>query len=487
MRILRDILYNAGITKIHGDISMSVDQIVFDSRQAKPGKVFVAINGSSVNGHDYIDAAIAQGVSAIICEDWPKNINESVVCVKVKSTSYALGVMAGNFYDHPTKDIKLIGITGTNGKTTSVTLLHSLMNDLGEKAGLISTVVNKIGLTEIPSTHTTPDPIALNKLIRQMVDEGCGYCFMEVSSHAIDQNRIIGLEFDIAGFTNISHDHLDYHKTFKAYIKAKKQFFDHLDATATAIVNTDDTNGLVMVQNTKAKVKTFGLKNMADFKVKILENAFSGLVLSVNSQDVWTQLIGGFNAYNLILVYAVAIELGFDQLEVLTSISKLKSVDGRFQYIKSSSDIIAIVDYAHTPDALKNVLSTIASVRTKNEKVITVIGCGGDRDKTKRPKMAAIASSESDQTILTSDNPRTEEPERIIDEMKAGVPANRSAKVMAITDRKEAIKVACALAQKGDIVLVAGKGHEKYQEINGERFPFDDLAIVQETLKNLNK
>ncbi len=487
MNMLRDILYNAGITKVQGDIGIEINQIIFDSRDAKPGNVFVAINGLEVNGHDFIDKAISAGATAIVCEEWPKSIDDSITCIQVKSTNYALGIMANNFYDNPSKAIKLIGVTGTNGKTTSVTLLHNLFTDLGISAGLISTVINKIGSKEIPSTHTTPNPVMLNHLMRQMVNEGCEFCFMEVSSHAIHQSRIAGLDFDIAGFTNISHDHLDYHKTFKEYIKAKKQFFDELGSNATAIVNNDDANGQIMVQNTNAKIKTFGLKTMADFKVKILENAFSGLVLNVNNQDVWTRLIGGFNAYNLILVYAIAIELGFESLEILTSISKLKSVEGRFQYIKSSTEIIAIVDYAHTPDALKNVLNTISSVRTKNEKVITVVGCGGDRDKTKRPKMAEIAANESDQTILTSDNPRTEKPETIIDEMKAGVPANRSAKVMAISDRKEAIKVACALAKQGDILLVAGKGHEKYQEINGERFPFDDLAIVQETLKNLDK
>lgn len=487
MNLLKDILYNAGIIKIQGDINISIDQIVFDSREVGPGKVFVAIAGAQVNGHDFIKTAISNGASAIVCENWVPEISIEAVCVQVKSSSFALGIMAANFFNHPSKALKLVGVTGTNGKTTSVTLLHSLFQDLGEKAGLLSTVVNKIGNTEVPATHTTPNPVALNSLLRDMVEAECSICFMEVSSHAVHQNRIAGLHFDIAGFTNISHDHLDYHNTFKEYIKAKKQFFDQLSSTAIAIVNNDDVNGSVMVQNSSAKVKTFGLKNMADYKVKILENAFAGLVLSINNQDVWTRLIGGFNAYNLILVYAVASELGYEQLDILTGISKLKSVEGRFQYIKSSTDIIAIVDYAHTPDALQNVLSTIGSVRTKNEKVITVVGCGGDRDKTKRPKMAEIAAVESDQTILTSDNPRTENPESIINEMKVGVPANRSAKVMAITDRKEAIKVACALANTGDIVLVAGKGHEKYQEINGERFPFDDLAIVQETLKNLDK
>lgn len=487
MNLLRDILYDARVTKVQGDLSVAINHIVFDSREVSKGKVFVAIKGEQANGHDFIDAAIEKGALAIVCEEWPSALANDVLCVQVKSTTFALGVMADNFYDHPSKKLCLVGVTGTNGKTTTVTLLHDLFTDLGKKSGLLSTVVNKIGDKNVPSTHTTPNPMALNSLLSQMVNEGCEYCFMEVSSHAVHQNRIAKLNFNIAGFTNISHDHLDYHNTFKAYIKAKKQFFDNLESTATAVVNIDDVNGLVMTQNTNAKVKTFGLKNMANYKVKILENAFSGLVLSVNNQDVWTQLIGGFNAYNLTLVYSIAVELGYDSLEVLTSISKLKSVEGRFEYIKSDKEIIAIIDYAHTPDALQNVLSTISSVRTKNEKVITVVGCGGDRDKTKRPKMAEIAANDSDQTILTSDNPRSENPDEIINDMKLGIPADRAAKVLAITDRKEAIKVACALAEQGDIVLVAGKGHEKYQEIKGERFPFDDMAIVRETLKTLNK
>ncbi|MFK8037778.1 MAG: UDP-N-acetylmuramoyl-L-alanyl-D-glutamate--2,6-diaminopimelate ligase [Crocinitomicaceae bacterium] len=487
MNLLRDILYDAGITKVQGDLMVPVEHIVFDSREVSKGKVFVAIKGFQVDGHQFIETAISNGALAIVCEEWPSSLDSNILCVQVKSSTFALGVMADHFYDHPSRDLNLVGITGTNGKTTVVTLLHNLFTDLGQKAGLLSTVVNKIGSKEIPATHTTPNPMVLNALLRQMVDEGCEYCFMEVSSHAVHQNRIAKLEFNIAGFTNISHDHLDYHKTFKEYIKAKKQFFDDLNSAATAIVNIDDVNGLVMTQNSASKTKTFGLKNMADYKVKILENAFSGLVLSVNNQDVWTRLIGGFNAYNLILVYGVAIELGFDSLEVLTSISKLKSVEGRFEYVKSDKEIIAIIDYAHTPDALQNVLSTISSVRTKNEKVITVVGCGGDRDKTKRPKMAEIAANNSDQTILTSDNPRSESPDEIISDMKSGIPANKTAKVLAITDRQEAIKVACALAERGDIVLVAGKGHEKYQEIKGERFEFDDMAIVRETLKTLNK
>ena len=441
----------------------------------------------AVDGHDFIEKAIEKGAVAIVSEVVPEILQDHIVYVGVKKSTYALGIMSSNFFDNPSDKIKLIGVTGTNGKTTCVTLLHTLVSNLGHKVGLLSTVVNKIGDQEIPSTHTTPNPMVLNQLLRTMVDEDCKFCFMEVSSHAIHQDRIAGLKFNIAGFTNITHDHLDYHKTFKEYINVKKRFFDDLSSDAIAIVNVDDVNGRVMVQNSNAKLKTFALKNVADYKVKIMENSFSGLVLNIDNQDVWTRLIGGFNAYNLILVYAISVELGLESLEVLTGISRLKSVEGRFEYLKSDKQIIAIIDYAHTPDALENVLNTIDSVRTKNEKVITVVGCGGDRDKGKRPKMAQIAAENSDKIILTSDNPRSESPDDIISEMKVGVPAERSARVMAITDRKEAIKVACALAEEGDIVLVAGKGHEKYQEINGERHPFDDLEIVKETLKNLNK
>jgi len=487
MTELKDILYNSGITEVHGTLELNVVKIEFDSRNVSAGTVFVAIKGVAVDGHDYISQAIENGAIAIVCDVMPEEIITTLTYIRVKESAFALGIMAANFYDNPSLDIKLIGITGTNGKTTCVTLLHKLFEDLGYKTGLLSTVVNKIGDKEIPSTHTTPNPMDLNRLLREMINVGCEFCFMEVSSHALHQHRVAGLKFDVGGFTNISHDHLDYHKTFKEYIYVKKAFFDGLGSTATAIVNVDDTNGLVMTQNTPAKVKTFALKNVADFKVKIIESSFSGLVLNIDNQEVWTRLIGGFNAYNLILVYAISVELGLESLEVLTGISNLKSVEGRFEYLKSEKSVIAIVDYAHTPDALENVLNTISSVRTKNEKVITVIGCGGDRDKTKRPKMAQIAAEQSDKTILTSDNPRNEHPEDIISDMKAGVPVERSARVMAITDRKEAIKVACSLAEAGDIVLVAGKGHEKYQEINGERFPFDDLEIVKETLKNLNK
>lgn len=487
MQILQNILYKVGLSAVYGTLDLEIAQIDFDSREVKANSVFVALRGTQVDGHKFIDKAIQLGASAIVCEELPVNRDETVTYVEVKDSHQALALLAANFYGNPSQELKLVGITGTNGKTTTTTLLHDVFTDLGYKSGLLSTVVNKIGKDEVPATHTTPNPVALNQLLRRMVDEGCQYCFMEVSSHAIHQNRIAGLGFDIAGFTNISHDHLDYHKTFKEYIYAKKKFFDDLSSSAKAIVNVDDPNGMVMVQNSSAEVLKMALKNVADYKVKIIENTFSGLVLNLNQHELWTNLIGGFNAYNVLLVYAVAIELGLEEMDVLRGISKLRSVEGRFEYVRSEGGVVAIVDYAHTPDALKNVLSTIQSVRTRNEQVITVVGCGGDRDRKKRPVMAEISTDLSDKVILTSDNPRTENPDAIINEMKAGVPAEKSAKVMAITNREEAIKVACSLAVSGDIVLVAGKGHEKYQEINGERFPFDDLSIVKETLKNLNK
>jgi UDP-N-acetylmuramoyl-L-alanyl-D-glutamate--2,6-diaminopimelate ligase len=487
VRNLQDILYKTGITEVHGSLDKKIHSISFDSRGVDNGDVFVAVKGFVSDGHFYIEKAIDLGASVIVCEDLPKNLNSKITYIVVKSASFALGVMSSNFYDNPSNEIKLIGVTGTNGKTTVTTLLHSLFTDLGYVAGLISTVINKIGKTDIPSTHTTPNPMALNELLRGMVDSGCEFCFMEVSSHAIHQNRIAGLEFDLAAFTNITHDHLDYHNTFKEYINTKKKFFDDLSRKAIVITNSDDKNGMVMVQNTNAKVKTYALKSMADYKVKVLENSFSGLVLNVNNQEIYTSLIGGFNAYNLNLVYAISTELELDNMEVLIALSKLTAVEGRFEYFKSSKNIIGIIDYAHTPDALKNVLQTINEVRTKNETVITVIGCGGDRDKSKRPIMAEIAANNSDKTILTSDNPRTENPDQIIKDMQAGIPTEKAARVMSITDRKEAIKVACALANDGDIILVAGKGHEKYQDINGAKSPFDDYKIIKESLKNLNK
>ncbi|MCG8574277.1 MAG: UDP-N-acetylmuramoyl-L-alanyl-D-glutamate--2,6-diaminopimelate ligase [Flavobacteriales bacterium] len=487
MDSLQNILYKVALISVHGELDVEIKSVEFDSRQVQQDAVFVAVKGEQVDGHNYISQAIASGATCIVCENLPNEMAENITFIQVRNSAEALALIAANFYGNPSAELSLVGITGTNGKTTTTTLLHSLLMDMGYKVGLLSTVVNKIGDREIPATHTTPNPVALNQLLREMVDEGCTHCFMEVSSHAIHQSRVAGLQFNIAGFTNISHDHLDYHKTFKEYIYAKKKFFDDLSSSAVAIVNADSPNGRVMVQNTAASVKTFALKTVADYKVKILENTFSGLVLKVNNQDLWTKLVGDFNAYNLILVYAIAIELGFDEMEILTGISKLKSVEGRFEYLTSDTKVIAIIDYAHTPDALKNVLSTIQSVRTRNEQLITVVGCGGDRDKAKRPVMAGISAEFSDKVILTSDNPRSENPDTIIDEMKAGIPAEKSGRAMAITNREEAIKVACSLAQPGDILLVAGKGHEKYQEIMGERFPFDDFETVKKTLKNLNK
>lgn len=487
MKNLQDILYGVKLLETHGATNIDFTEIQFDSRKVKDGAVFVATKGVQVDGHEFIQKSLDAGAVAIVCEELPTNLANGITYIKVSDSHEALGLMASNYFEQPSKQLKLVGITGTNGKTTTTTLAHDLITDLGYPAGLISTVVNKVNQEEIPATHTTPNPLALNELLREMVDAGCEFCFMEVSSHAIHQKRIAGLDFDIAAFSNITHDHLDYHKTFKEYIHAKKMFFDGLGGNAIAITNIDDANGLVMTQNTKAKVKTLALKTLADYKAKILENSFSGLVLSLNNQDVWTNLIGGFNAYNVLTVFAIAVELGLDEVEVLTGISKLKSVEGRFEYLKSDKNVIGIVDYAHTPDALKNVLSTIQSVRTRNEQVLTVVGCGGDRDKTKRPLMAEIACEFSDKVILTSDNPRTEDPELILKDMQAGVPVEKSARALSITNRAEAIKVACSLAESGDIILVAGKGHEKYQEINGERFPFDDFETLQETLKNLNK
>jgi UDP-N-acetylmuramoyl-L-alanyl-D-glutamate--2,6-diaminopimelate ligase len=487
MQKLQDILYKVGLIETHGATNLNISEITFDSRTVAHESLFVAINGVAVDGHKFIDDVIQKGAIAIVCEELPADIRTGITYLKVSDSKEALAYLAANFYGNPSDEIKLIGITGTNGKTTTTTLLHDMTLSLGYSGGLLSTVVNKIDTTEIPAERTTPDPVELNKLLREMVNAGCEYCFMEVSSHAVHQHRVTGLNFDIAVFTNITHDHLDYHKTFKEYIYVKKKFFDDLSTDAIAIVNMDDSNGEVMVQNSKAKVKSLALKTIADYKAKVIENSFSGLVLNINSHELWTNLIGGFNAYNILTVYAVASELEMDEVEVLTAISKLKSVEGRFDHLKSDKSIIGIVDYAHTPDALKNVLSTIEAVRTRNEQVLTVVGCGGDRDKTKRPVMAAIAAEMSDKVILTSDNPRTEDPEQIINEMQAGVPAERSAKTMSITNRTEAIKVACSLANPGDIILVAGKGHEKYQEINGEKFPFDDYQTLKETLTNLNK
>ncbi|MBW6482541.1 MAG: UDP-N-acetylmuramoyl-L-alanyl-D-glutamate--2,6-diaminopimelate ligase [Vicingaceae bacterium] len=481
MKQLKDILYKTGIEELIGSTNIDVEKICFDSRKAEKNSLFVAVLGTVVDGHQFINQTIEKGAIAVVCEVFPEKLVENITYIKVKNSAAALGIIAANFFDNPSSEIKLVGITGTNGKTTTATLLHELFTQLGHKTGLLSTVINKIGREDFPSTHTTPDAIQLNALLRMMVDEGCTYCFMEVSSHSIHQHRITGVEFTGAIFTNITHDHLDYHKTFDEYIKAKKMFFDTLSDKAFALVNKDDKNGLVMLQNCQATKRTYGLKTMTDFSCKVLESDFSGMLLNIDNNEVWTKLIGGFNAYNLLSIYATAILLNEDKLQVLTELSNLTSVEGRFQYIKSAENVAAIVDYAHTPDALKNVLETIKEIRTGNEKVITVVGCGGDRDKAKRPIMAKIACDFSDKVILTSDNPRSENPEQIIAEMRLGVEPQYFKKVLAITNREEAIKTACALADANDIILVAGKGHEKYQEINGEKFPFDDLEILKRT------
>ncbi|MEJ6736787.1 MAG: UDP-N-acetylmuramoyl-L-alanyl-D-glutamate--2,6-diaminopimelate ligase [Flavobacteriales bacterium] len=483
MKLLKDIIYKAGIEEVIGSTQVAIEKVCFDSREIEKFSLFIAVSGTQVDGHQYIVKGIEDGAVAIICEQFPKEIKEEVTYIRVKSSSAALGVVAANFYDNPASEIKLIGITGTNGKTTTATLLHDLYTELGYKCGLLSTVVNKIGVSEIKSTHTTPDAIQLNALLRHMIAEKCEYCFMEVSSHAIHQNRITGLDFAGGVFTNITHDHLDYHKTFDEYLKAKKTFFDCLNEAAFALVNKDDRNGIVMMQNTKAKRVTYALKSMSDFSCKVIESDFSGMQLNIEGSEVWTKLIGQFNAYNLLAIYSTAILLGEEKLTVLTAISNLVSVEGRFQYVKSTNNIAGIVDYAHTPDALKNVLKTINDIRAGNEQVITVVGCGGDRDKEKRSVMAKIACELSDKIILTSDNPRSENPDEIIKEMRQGVDGVHFKKVLAISNREEAIRTACSLANDGDIILVAGKGHEKYQEINGEKLPFDDMEILDSTFK----
>ncbi|MEX2597158.1 MAG: UDP-N-acetylmuramoyl-L-alanyl-D-glutamate--2,6-diaminopimelate ligase [Salibacteraceae bacterium] len=482
MKLLKDILYKAGIEEVIGNTHLAVEQICFDSRKAEKLSAFVAVKGTQTDGHEYIDKAIEKGSKIIVCEQLPFSLIDGVTYVKVKSSAEALGVMASNFYDNPSEKLKLVGVTGTNGKTTVVTLLHRLFKALGRKSGLISTVVNLIGIKEVPATHTTPDPVQLNALLYQMVEDKCGYCFMEVSSHAIDQRRIAGLKFQGAVFTNITHEHLDYHKTFDNYIKAKKQFFDQLSAGAFSLYNADDTHGEIMVQNTKSKVYDYSLQNTSDFKAKILENHFQGLNLIVDEREMWTKLIGRFNAYNLLATYGSAVLLGEERMEVLTMLSNLNPPAGRFQYIRSENGVIGIVDYAHTPDALKNVLSTIADIRGGNEKVITVVGCGGDRDTSKRPDMARIATEWSDRVLLTSDNPRTEDPDAIIRDMEKGVDKVNQKKTLAITNRKEAIKAAASMAESGDIILVAGKGHETYQEIDGVKHDFDDMKILTEML-----
>jgi len=487
MTSLRDILYKVRILEVYGSTEQEITSVTADTRKLEKGGLFAAVKGTVSNGHDFIDKATSLGAIVIVCEDVPENLQPQITYVQVANSAEALGFIASNFFDNPSEKLKIIAVTGTNGKTTTSSLLFELFRRLGYSCGLLSTVVNKIDGKEIAATHTTPDPVSLNSLLNDMTIHGCEFCFMEASSHAIHQHRVAGIEFAGAVFTNISHDHLDYHGDFKSYINAKKALFDNLPKDAFALINRDDSNGDVMVQNTKAKVRSYALKSMADYKCKVLDNLFSGLQLQIDGNELFSKLVGRFNAYNLLAVYAVAREFEFDKLEILTQLSLLESVSGRFQYVQGAGDVTAIVDYAHTPDALENVLKTIQEIRTGAEKVITVVGCGGDRDRSKRPLMASIAVKFSDQLVLTSDNPRTEDPNRIIEEMKAGLDPIGIRKSLALTDRREAIKLACTLAQPGDIILIAGKGHETYQEINGERFPFDDLEIVSETLKPLQK
>lgn len=483
MAILKDILYGVSLQEVVGRTDVSVNSIQFDSRKVAEGDAFVAIKGTASDGHAYIDQVIAQGAKIVVCEVLPENISESVTVIVVDDSSRALGVMASNFYENPSKNLNLIGITGTNGKTTSVTLLYRLFRTMGYNVGLLSTVENIINDVVIPSTHTTPDPVSLNALLAKMVSEGCTHCFIEVSSHAIVQNRIAGLHFKGAVFTNISHDHLDYHKTFDEYIKAKKQFFDQLPKGAFALVNGDDRRGSVMLQNTKASKNYFALKTPAEFKSRILSNTLQGLELEIDGKTVWFKLVGKFNAYNITGAYGVAMLLDEDPDETLTDLSTLVSARGRFEQYVSPNGVVGIIDYAHTPDAVENVLNTIADLKEGNATVITVIGCGGNRDKEKRPKMAEIAARFSDKVILTSDNPRDEEPADILADMKKGIGPSLTRKVMTIPDRREAIVLATQLAQPGDIVVVAGKGHENYQEVKGVKHHFNDKEELINSLK----
>ena len=487
MKLLKDILYKVSVNTIYGDTNLEISQIDFDSRAVKEGSLFVAQKGVSVDGHLFIDKAIGLGAISVICEILPEKKQENITFIQVDDSNTSLAIIASNFYDNPSSKLKLIGVTGTNGKTTIASLLYQLYKKAGFKVGLLSTVQILVDTIVYESTHTTPDSVTINNYLNQMVIQGVTHCFMEVSSHGIHQKRTAGLDFFGGIFTNLSHDHLDYHNSFASYRDVKKTFFDSLPKTAFAITNLDDKNGAVMLQNTKAKKRTYALKTLADYKAKIIEKSFSGTLLSINGIEVWTKLIGNFNAYNLVAIIGAAYELGMDKLEALKIVSQLESVNGRFEHFVSDSGVIAIIDYAHTPDALKNVLETINDIKTDNEKLITVVGCGGNRDKTKRPKMAHIASQLSTQSIFTSDNPRTENPETILEEMEVGVSEENLIKVITISDRRQAIKTACKFSEAGDILLIAGKGHENYQEINGEQFYFDDLVEVKKYFNLLKK
>ncbi|HEY0978242.1 MAG TPA: UDP-N-acetylmuramoyl-L-alanyl-D-glutamate--2,6-diaminopimelate ligase [Flavobacteriales bacterium] len=483
MKLLKDILYKARLEQVVGSTHTAIEHLTFDSRAVQPFTAFVAVKGTRSNGHDFIPQAIKQGATAIICEALPGELKEGVTYVRVADAQHALAVMSCNFFDDPSAGLKLVGITGTNGKTSVATLLYRLYRALGFKCGLISTVEIRIGNTVVPATHTTPDSIRLNELLREMVEAKVTHCFMEVSSHSVVQERITGLRFIGGVFTNITHDHLDYHGTFAEYIKAKKRFFDQLPASAFALVNADDVNSAVMVQNTKAVKRSFAVRNMADHKARIVENQLSGLHLNIDGHEVYTRLIGAFNASNLLAVYSTAILMGQAPLDTLTVLSDLEPPTGRFQVVRGSNGVMGVVDYAHTPDALKNVLETIGEVGGEEGRIITVVGCGGDRDRSKRPLMARIAATLSHAVVLTSDNPRTEDPMAILDEMRAGLTPHETQKVFVNADRREAIRQAVNLARPGDVVLLAGKGHETYQEINGVKHPFDDAAVLKQTLE----
>ncbi|WP_027376902.1 UDP-N-acetylmuramoyl-L-alanyl-D-glutamate--2,6-diaminopimelate ligase [Kaistella palustris] len=484
---LAELLNRITVLETKGSKDAEVSGIVFDSRKAVEGSLYVAVKGTVSDGHAFVGSAIGNGAKAVVCEHFPDELQDGIVYLKVADSSKTLGQLASNFYGNPSEKLTLIGITGTNGKTSTATLLYDIFKNLGFKAALISTVEYKIAGEIIPSTHTTPDIVRLNQMLAQAVETGCEYAVMEVSSHGIHQNRTEGLKFKIAGFTNITHDHLDYHKTFAEYLKVKKRFFDELSADAVAITNTDDKNGPVMLQNTKARKKSYALKKMADYHGKIVEGDFNGMLLNFNGKEFWTTLTGNFNVYNLLLAFAVTAECGFDENDVLQAMSKLKRVKGRFETLRSDGGIFFVVDYAHTPDALENILDSINQIRTKNERLITVFGCGGDRDHAKRPEMGKIATRKSTLAIITSDNPRSEDPTSIIKEIEAGVEPQNFSKYTSIPDRKEAIKMAIKFAEPKDIILVAGKGHENYQEINGVKHHFDDKETIVELAKLMSK
>jgi UDP-N-acetylmuramoyl-L-alanyl-D-glutamate--2,6-diaminopimelate ligase len=486
VKLINEILKEIPVEKMTGDKNIPIADICFDSRKVSKGSMFVAVKGTQTDGHKYIDQAISQGTVAIVCEDIPVSIITGITYIKVADTAATLGLMSSNFYDNPSSKLKLVGITGTNGKTTTATLLYKLFRQAGYKSGLLSTVGYYIDEKAVAATHTTPDSLLINNLLNDMIVAGCKSCFMEVSSHAIVQKRITGLNFTGGVFTNITHDHLDYHRSFDKYLNAKKSFFDSLPAGAFALTNTDDRHGRVMVQNTHANIKTYALKSAADFKCRVLEKHFDGMLLSLNNKEIWTKLTGGFNAQNILAVYASAVLSGLIDENILPAISNLDPVEGRFETLRSSGGITVIVDYAHTPDAVKNVLSTINELITGSEKVITVIGAGGDRDKTKRPTMAKTAVELSSKVIFTSDNPRSENPEHIIADMMKGIDIKNKNRVLTITDRSQAIKTACMMADKNDIILIAGKGHENYQEINGIKFYFDDREEVKKNLEIIN-